>query len=107
MVEMKNFVFCGEPIKIKTQKWCMEFTSSLGCNTSTIEITKDHCWGRRYWTFRIVKNDDKLISYSEIGSIYDPIGKCIRHLEELSEKGELNWSAIDTAFSSMIPYLNE
>lgn len=107
MLEMRNFVFYGAPIKIETEKWRMEFTSSPECNASTIEITKNYYWGRKCWVFRIVKNDNKLTSYSTICSIDDSIGKCVRHLEELSDEEKLNWSAVDTAFSSMIPYLNE
>lgn len=108
MLKMRNFVFYGAPIKIETEKWCMKFTSSSECNTSTIEITKNYrYWGRMCWVFKIVENDNKLTSYPTICSIDDSIGKCVRHLEELSDEEKLDWSAIDATFLSMITYLEE
>lgn len=107
MVEMKNFLFYGAPIKIETEKWRIEFISSPEYNTSTIEITKNYHWGRDRWAFRVVKNDDKLASYPTICSVDDPIGKCIWRLEELSIEEKLDWYAVDAMFLSIITYLNE
>lgn len=106
MVEIKNFMFYGTPIEIRTEKWSMKFSSIDEC-TSTVKISKRYNWGEMSWIFQIIEEEYGLQSYPIASSSDDPIGKCVWHLKECSDKHKLNWSAVDATFLSMIPYLNE
>lgn len=105
MLEMGYFVFYGAPIKIETEKWRIDSVSN-GEDTSTIEIVKYNYFGNRAWSFRIVKEEEKLKTYPLVCTNDDPIGKIIYHVQTLSDSGLLNWSDINTMFYDIITYLN-
>lgn len=105
MTGVEYFVFYGRPIKIETEKWRMDFISN-GEDTSTIEIVKYNYLGNRAWSFRIVKEEDKLRLYPLVCTNDDPVGKIIYYKQTLSDSGLLNWSDIKNMFCDITTYLN-
>lgn len=106
MLQMGYFVFYGAPIKIETEKWRMDSISN-GDDTSTIEIIKYNYLGNRAWSFRIIREEDKLKAYPLVCTSDDYIGKIIYHMQTLSDSGLLKWSDINSMFYDIIIYLDE